>query len=94
MGVCVVSRSRKVQLHTTAVPAERQLRAVRRGGASVSCQSDGGRHGDALPAGEPLLLTAARYYSHLLRNVPFSLSRIFIICLMHSMKIEVLNDQD
>lgn len=65
MCVCVVSRSREVQLHTPAVLAERQLRDVRRGGAAVSSQGDGGSHGDALPAGEPLLRTTARYHTQL-----------------------------
>lgn len=63
--VCFVSRSREVQLHPPTVPAECQLWGVRRGGAAVSSQGDGGSHGDALPAGEPLLRAAAGYHTHL-----------------------------
>lgn len=58
--MCIVTRSREVQLHPQAFQTECQLGGVRRGGEAVSSQGDRGSHGDALPAGESLLSAAAR----------------------------------
>ena len=59
---CVIGcRPREVQLHTPPLLAGRQLRPVPGGGAAQPHPRPGGRHGHALPPGEPLLRPATRY---------------------------------